>query len=101
MRIGIDIMGGVFAPQKTIEGTVLSMDEIASGTEIVLFGIKEKILEELKKHNINKGTILLVHFSPYKLNIKLSESIAKVINMGPDIITIILDIYIKSSVSFL
>ncbi len=49
MRIGIDIMGGDFAPQKTIEGTVLSMDEIASGTEIVLFGIKEKILEELKK----------------------------------------------------
>ena len=52
MRIGIDIMGGDFAPQKTVHGAILAQKELTEGTSIVLFGDKNKILSELKSHNI-------------------------------------------------
>ena len=39
MRIGIDIMGGDFAPKKTVHGTILALEELPSDIEIVLFGI--------------------------------------------------------------
>ncbi len=80
MRIGIDIMGGDFAPQKTIEGTVLSMNEIASGTEIVLFGIKEKILEELKKHNVDKDHFEIIDCSSV---IEMGENPTKALKSKP------------------
>ena len=43
MRIGIDIMGGDFAPQKTVHGAILAQKELPEGTEIVLFGNKNNI----------------------------------------------------------
>ena len=48
MRIGIDIMGGDFAPQKTVHGAILAQKELTEGTSIVLFGDKNKILFQLK-----------------------------------------------------
>ena len=37
MRIGIDIMGGDYAPQKTVHGAILALDELPNNTDIVLF----------------------------------------------------------------
>ena len=51
MKIGIDIMGGDFAPEKTVHGAILAQKELPSNTKIVLFGKKEKILSQLKIHN--------------------------------------------------
>ena len=51
MRIGIDIMGGDYAPQKTVHGAVLALNELSSDTEIVLFGRKSEIISELKHQN--------------------------------------------------
>jgi glycerol-3-phosphate acyltransferase PlsX len=48
MRIGLDVMGGDFAPKATVEGACLALNEITSNDRIVLFGPKEIILEELK-----------------------------------------------------
>ena len=48
MRIGIDIMGGDYAPQKTIHGAILALDELPNNIEIVLFGKESEILAELK-----------------------------------------------------
>ena len=53
MRIGIDIMGGDYAPQKTVHGAILALNELPSDTKIVLFGRESEILTELKKYNIN------------------------------------------------
>ena len=53
MRIGIDIMGGDFAPKKTIHGAVLANSILPSNIEIVLFGKKESIITELISHNIS------------------------------------------------
>ena len=51
MRIGIDIMGGDYAPQKTVHGAILALNEFPSDIEIVLFGRKSEILSALKHHN--------------------------------------------------
>ena len=60
MRIGIDIMGGDFAPQKTVHGAILAQKELTEGTSIVLFGNKNKILSQLKSHNISEDFFEIV-----------------------------------------
>ena len=42
MRIGIDIMGGDYAPEKIVQGVLLAKEEIKDKTELVLFGDKKK-----------------------------------------------------------
>ena len=46
MRIGIDAMGGDFAPEVVVKGAIMALDSIASDTTIVLFG-EPTILETL------------------------------------------------------
>ena len=60
MRIGIDIMGGDYAPQKTVHGAILALNELPSDTEIVLFGRESEILAELKHHNISQNNFQIV-----------------------------------------
>ena len=47
MRIGLDIMGGDFAPQKTVHGAILASKELQKNVKIVLFGNKTDIINEL------------------------------------------------------
>ena len=60
MRIGIDIMGGDYAPQKTVHGAILALNELSSDTKIVLFGKKSEILSELKQHNISANNFEII-----------------------------------------
>jgi len=43
MRIGIDMMGGDFAPEATIEGSILARQALPAETEIILIGDTEVI----------------------------------------------------------
>lgn len=51
IKIGIDAMGGDFAPEVAIEGAVMSLKLIDKDSRIVLYGDKARIVELLKKHN--------------------------------------------------
>ncbi|MBQ8492685.1 MAG: phosphate acyltransferase PlsX [Alistipes sp.] len=51
IKIGIDAMGGDFAPEVAIEGAVMSLKHIAKDSRIVLYGDQKRIRELLKKHN--------------------------------------------------
>lgn len=51
MRIGIDIMGGDFAPVETVKGVILAAEEVGGDVEFVLLGDQAAIEEELKKHD--------------------------------------------------
>ena len=42
MRIGVDIMGGDFAPEKTIDGAILAAKELSKETQLVFFGQQKK-----------------------------------------------------------
>ena len=69
MRIGIDIMGGDYAPQKTVHGAILALNELPSDTEIVLFGKENEILSELKQHNINANNFEIVNCIDISINL--------------------------------
>jgi glycerol-3-phosphate acyltransferase PlsX len=43
MKIGIDIMGGDFAPHHIIQGAIDAQAQLAEGSQLVLFGDKEQI----------------------------------------------------------
>ena len=56
IRIGIDIMGGDFAPKATIDGAILAQKELNSNVDLVLIGDEDVILSTLKKEGIDKKT---------------------------------------------
>ena len=59
MKIAIDGMGGDNAPQAVVEGVVNALKEY-SGIEYYITGPKEKIEEELKKYQYDKGLINII-----------------------------------------
>ena len=61
MRIGIDIMGGDYAPQKTVHGAILALNELPSDTKIVLFGRESEILSVLKQYNIDANNFEIIN----------------------------------------
>ena len=62
MRIGIDIMGGDFAPKKTVHGAILAPKELPTDTQIVLFGRKSEILSELKRINTSSEKFEIIDY---------------------------------------
>lgn len=48
MRIGLDIMGGDFAPKATVQGAVMAREELPEEVSLVLFGNRDGILKELE-----------------------------------------------------
>lgn len=64
MKIGLDVMGGDFAPEKSILGVVLTLQEkILSAENICLIGDKDQILPLLQKHNIAHLPFTIQHAS--------------------------------------
>ncbi len=51
IRIGIDAMGGDFAPEVAIEGAVRALKLIDKDSRIVLFGDQNRIVELINRHN--------------------------------------------------
>ena len=50
LKIGIDAMGGDFAPEVAVEGVVKALKKIGKDSRIVLFGDEARIRTLLKKH---------------------------------------------------
>lgn len=61
MKIGIDILGGDFAPDATISGAVLAKKELPSDAEMVLIGDKDQIFSGLVSLGENPDDYTLVH----------------------------------------
>ena len=61
VRIGIDIMGGDFAPSATIEGSVLALHSLANNVELVLIGDESIIKKEVEKHQVDSNKFTIVH----------------------------------------
>ena len=60
MRIGIDIMGGDFAPKTTIKGSILAKKHLPKDIEIILYGVKKIITSILKKYNAPVNTFNII-----------------------------------------
>lgn len=59
MKIIVDAMGGDYAPEETVHGSVLAAKEF--GVEIVLVGDEEKLRQELAKYNEKELPITVIH----------------------------------------
>lgn len=60
LRIGIDAMGGDYAPEVVVEGAIMALKRIKEDSRIVLFGDEERIKQLLKKHKCTSDKIEIV-----------------------------------------
>ncbi|MFA8301377.1 MAG: phosphate acyltransferase PlsX [Hyphomicrobiales bacterium] len=63
MKIGLDVMGGDYAPDCAIEGAVLAHKEFLPSEKLVLIGDKNIITSKLSVYDYDKDRIEIVHAS--------------------------------------
>ncbi|MDO9186418.1 MAG: phosphate acyltransferase PlsX [Bacteroidia bacterium] len=63
MKIGIDIMGGDFAPDATVSGAILAYNELPKNVRLVLIGDKEQIISSLTEKGADSNNFDIVHAS--------------------------------------
>ncbi|MCK9448874.1 MAG: phosphate acyltransferase PlsX [Bacteroidales bacterium] len=61
MRLGLDVFGGDFAPQATLDSLKLLIPELTADTTIVLYGDEQHITNYLKNQFANQNGIEIVH----------------------------------------
>ncbi|MCF8296092.1 MAG: phosphate acyltransferase PlsX [Saprospiraceae bacterium] len=81
MKIGIDVMGGDFAPKESIAGAILASTELSDDDIIVLIGDEKQIFAELKEQNGNPNDFEIVHASEV---IEMHEHPTRVFSKKPD-----------------
>lgn len=63
MRIGLDAMGGDFAPRVTVEGAAAALEFMAADTTIVLFGDRDQIMSYMPSDKVGDARLEIVHTS--------------------------------------
>ncbi|MCF8235421.1 MAG: phosphate acyltransferase [Bacteroidales bacterium] len=61
MRIGLDVMGGDYAPESSIRGAIKAQKTLPASDRLVLFGEEEVILEQLNKEKADSKLFDIVH----------------------------------------
>ncbi len=82
IRIGVDAMGGDYAPENVILGVIDAYSYIDSDTKIFLIGDQEKITEVCRHYGLDSGNFVVIHASqtigmgehPVKAYIKKTDS---------------------------
>ena len=60
MRIGLDAMGGDYAPKAVVEGAILAQKELSKEDTIVLFGRSADILQILQDNGVDSSLFEIV-----------------------------------------
>jgi phosphate acyltransferase len=81
MKIGLDVMGGDYAPTTTVAGAVLAQKEIPASDRIVLIGDESIILEQLKAAGSHPDLFDIVHADEV---IGMGESPTKAFTQKPN-----------------
>ena len=81
MRIGIDIMGGDFAPEQTVLGAIQARMELPEAFQLVLIGDKNAILPILKREHADESKFIIEHCTEV---IGMAEHPTKAIQQKPD-----------------
>lgn len=61
MKIGVDILGGDFAPEANIVGAILAQKELPQDVKLVLLGDQKQIHDDLILHGANPDDFEIVH----------------------------------------
>ncbi len=81
MRIGVDIFGGDFAPEATVQGSILAYEELKDKARLVLFGDQDLIYDFCRKADFDPSAFDIVHTTNY---IGMDEYPAKSFKEKPD-----------------
>jgi glycerol-3-phosphate acyltransferase PlsX len=81
MRIGLDIMGGDYAPQAPLEGVKLALESLPGDVRLSLIGDEQIIGDFLDKHNLRSDRVQII---PSSNNIEMGESPTKAVSQKPD-----------------
>lgn len=81
MKIGLDIMGGDFAPEATVLGAIASYELLSVDQKLVLIGDKEIALKIIQENNFNPDCFDYVHTTEV---IGMAEHPTKAIVQKPD-----------------
>jgi phosphate acyltransferase len=61
MNIGLDVMGGDYAPDSILKGAILAQKELPESDRVVLIGNREIILQKLQEYDTNPADFDIVH----------------------------------------
>ena len=81
MRIGLDMMGGDYAPKTTVGGSVLAFRSLPADVKLVLIGDRDKIIPLLHEHKVSESDFEIVHTTEV---IEMAESPLRAINNKPN-----------------
>ena len=81
MKIGLDVMGGDFAPDAIIEGAVDLVSHFGAGESLVLLGDKSSIHRKLEEMKVDPSTIEVV---PTTQVIEMGDNPAKAYSQKQD-----------------
>ncbi|MGC9470371.1 MAG: phosphate acyltransferase [Bacteroidales bacterium] len=81
MRIGIDIMGGDYAPGATLSGAVLALSEMPAHIDFALIGDRSLIEDYLTENRIPRDRLHIVHASEV---VEMGDHPAKALTQKPD-----------------
>jgi glycerol-3-phosphate acyltransferase PlsX len=81
MRIGLDVMGGDFAPEAIIEGAADSLGHLSSDDTLVLIGDKNAIQNKLAEMNTDLSHLEIIHTTQV---IEMGDVPSKAYSAKPD-----------------
>lgn len=81
IRIGVDIMGGDFAPLETTLGAIAAYSEIPKDIKLVLIGNKNQIVPILKNNGLSEDHFEIVHTTDV---IEMADSATKAFVQKPE-----------------
>jgi glycerol-3-phosphate acyltransferase PlsX len=81
MKIGIDIYGGDFAPEATIDGSIMALDELLADEQLVLIGNENVIRERCISKGVDPTRFEIVHTDEW---IDMCEHPAKAFSSKPN-----------------
>jgi glycerol-3-phosphate acyltransferase PlsX len=81
MKIGLDVMGGDFAPDAIIEGAVDSLPSFSGDDKIILIGREDSIYAKLSKMNVDTARFDIINTTQI---IEMGDIPAKAYSQKPD-----------------
>ncbi len=81
MKIGIDIMGGDYAPEATTLGAIQAHKELPENVRLVLIGDEPSILAILERENFDVNQVDIIHTTQV---VGMGDHPTKVLNQKPD-----------------
>lgn len=78
MKIGVDVLGGDYAPQAVLDGVSLALEDLPEGAGLVLFGNQHEILE----HRCSADARVSMYHAPEK--VLMNDHPTRVLSTKPD-----------------